>query len=85
MAVKKVSKKKAGNGVAKKTKKGVPTPRGELVEHASLAPCSVEFSRDAKQQPKWNLKLYCESHDMDEAVTKLLGLDARLRKETVQG
>jgi len=53
----------------------------EVVEHVQKAPCSIEFSRDAKGQARWGLKLYGELDSMDQVVDEVLRLDTRLRKE----
>lgn len=67
----------------KRTKKSelvVPQDQGEVV-HVSKAPCSLEFSRNAKGVATWGIKLYGERTEMDQIVDQVLALDERLREE----
>lgn len=70
--------------IKKKTKasKGRALPQGEVVEHVTKAPCSLEFSRDAKGQARWSLKVYGERDDMEDVIGEVLDHDKRLREET---
>ena len=68
----------ASRALGGSTDKGGPHP----VVTQSIAPSSLEFSRDAKGQPRWAIKCYGETEDMDAIVDRVLALDMRLRKET---
>jgi len=62
----------------------IPNPT-DVVKHVSDSPCSIEFSRDAKGQPRWAIKLYGERDDMDDVLNDTLNLDRRLREEMKSG
>ena len=49
-----------------------------VAKHVSTA-CSVEFGRDTKGQPKWNLKLSCEREEMEDAVEEVMDLDQKIQ------
>lgn len=53
----------------------------DAVEHVNRAPCSIEFSRDAKGNPRWVIKLYGERDEMGDVIDEIKGLDSRLRNE----
>jgi len=56
--------------------------QSSTVHHVSDAACSLEFSRDAKGQPRWGLKLYGDRDEMNAVLDETLALDERLREET---
>ncbi len=62
------------------TSKDRAVPHDGVVEHVQKAPCSVEFSRDAKGQARWGIKLYGERGEMDVVVDEVLKLDERLHQ-----
>lgn len=85
MAKKKV-KKSGSKKAAAPAVLAVPDSRGpSRVEQVSVAPNSVEFSRDAKGVSRWTIKVYCETTDLDRTVNEVLRLDARLTQETRHG
>lgn len=55
------------------------------VEYKSLAPCSIDLSRDAKGQAKWAIKLYGERDEMWTLIAEVLELDRQLREKTRPG
>lgn len=73
---KKISSKKT---TSKGADSAVPQ---DVVEHVNKAPCSLEFSRDAKGQARWGLKVYGERDDMEDVISEVLDHDRRLRSET---
>ena len=70
MAKKKIIKRAKGDATSDAT---------STVHQVSDAPCSVDFSRDAKGQPRWAIKVYCEADDLSGAVDKIEAIDKRLR------
>lgn len=70
----------------KKTKKTItttstvpPLTQEIVAKHTSTA-CAIEFGRDAKGQPKWNLKISCERDQMEDALDEILDLDTEIQK-----
>lgn len=63
-----------------------PTSCGTATQEVrSVAANSIEFSRDAKGQPRWSMKLYGERDEMGQVLDEVLALDSRLREETGGG
>lgn len=60
-------------------------PEEELLRHQTVAPCSLEFSRNAKGQATWTLKVYGERTDMDSVLDQVLSLDEELRRRAGGG
>lgn len=59
------------------------TTSGDVVEHVTKAPCSIDFSRDAKGQPRWAIKLYGERDEMKTMVVdEILAIDKKLRERS---
>ena len=80
-AAKRVARPAATEGQSGRTH-AVPHSGSPVVEHVQKAPCSLEFSRDAKGQPRWALKVYGERDEMGDVVDEVLDLDATLRERT---
>lgn len=64
-------------------------PRGDVTQvtddgvvHITKAPCSLDFSRDAKGQPKWGIKIYAERNEMAKVVAEVLEIDCLLAEKT---
>lgn len=55
--------------------KGSAQIRAEEIRHVAVAPCSVEFSRDAKGAPRWTIKVYGELENMEDVVDRLKEID----------
>lgn len=74
MAKKRMAKKSKGS------ESSCGTATQNEVRH--VAANSLEFSRDAKGQARWSIKIYGERDEMSAVADEVLSLDARLREET---
>lgn len=63
----------------------VPPLTQEIIAKHSSTACSIEFGRDSKGQPKWNLKISCERGDMEDVLEEILRLDAEIQKQLEGG
>ena len=75
--------------IAKKTEAKPCKPKGlcgtakpDRVEQVTVAPSSIELTRDAKGQARWSIKLYKESTDMEDGVMEILRIDKLMRQGT---
>lgn len=60
-------------------------PGAEVVKHVSAAPCSIEFSRGAKGEARWTIKVFGEVEDLGKVRDRVLELDRDLARQTNQG
>lgn len=52
------------------------------VTHESKAPCSISLTRDAKGNLKWDIKIYCESEDLEAQAKRILDIDKQIREDS---
>lgn len=58
-------------------------PQTGRVEHVSVAPCSFEFERTSKGDPKWTIKGYCEREHLSRLADEILALDGYMRRKVL--
>lgn len=76
--------------MAKKRIKRPNNPAGDAVPQTPTIivndpTSSVDFSRDAKGQPRWTIKVYGDADQMDEVLDEVLRLDRELLRRTTIG
>lgn len=65
-----------------KKERAVPQTQDKGVQLVKqVAPCSIEFSRNAKQEPSWSIKAYSERDDLEGLADEVIKLDTKLRRK----
>ena len=58
-----------------------PTWPYAQIDREIRTPSSIEISRNAKREPSFSIKVYCEVGEEDSAKAKAIRLDRELREE----